>query len=112
MLVSSSAASAIERAIGPTWESVGAAACGHTGTRPNWPLMPARPVKQHGMRIEPPPSVPSASGVTPPATDAAAPALDPPAVFARFHGVRGTPASGLDATALHPHPQEVGLQTT
>ena len=35
------------------------------------------------MRIEPPPSVPMANGVTPAATLAAAPALEPPAVDAR-----------------------------
>src|SRR5712691_2792673 len=98
-----SAASCIVRAIGPTCESVGAAACGHTGTRPNWPLMPARPVKQHGMRIEPPPSVPSANGVTPAATDAAAPALDPPGVLPRFHGLRVMPVRGLSPTALQPN---------
>src|SRR5258708_29944436 len=103
MLVSSSAASAIECAIGPTCESVGAAACGHTGTRPNWALMPERPVRQHGRRIEPPPSVPSANGVMPAATEAAAPALDPPAVLARFHGLRVMPVSGLSPTALQPN---------
>src|SRR4028118_737914 len=33
------------------------------------------------MRMEPPPSVPSAKGVTPAATEVAAPALEPPAVL-------------------------------
>ena len=55
------------------------------------------------MRIEPPPSVPSASGVTPPATEAAAPALDPPGVFARSHGLRVTPVSGQSPAALQPN---------
>jgi hypothetical protein len=44
--------------MGPTWASVGVAEVGHTGTRPKSALMPARPVKQQGMRTEPPP-VPS-----------------------------------------------------
>src|SRR5271155_1563239 len=91
------------RAIAPTWASVGVAEAGHTGTRPKCALMPARPVKQHGMRTEPPPSVPSANGVIPAATDAAAPALDPPGVLARFQGWRLTPVDGLPPTVLHPN---------
>src|ERR1700682_6328147 len=65
--------------------------------------MPARPVRQHGMRIEPPPSVPSPNGVIPAATEAAAPALEPPGVFAGFHGLRVMPVSGLSPTALQPN---------
>ena len=41
--------------------------------------MPSRPQKPHGMRIEPPPSVPSASGTMPAASAAALPPLEPPA---------------------------------
>jgi hypothetical protein len=65
--------------------------------------MPASPVKPHGMRTEPPPSVPSASGVMPAATQAAAPALEPPGVLAVFHGLRVMPSSGLSPTALQPN---------
>src|SRR5262245_52205161 len=65
--------------------------------------MPASPVNEHGMRIEPPPSVPSANGVIPAATEATAPALDPPGVFARFQGCRVTPVSGLSPTGLQPN---------
>ena len=99
----SSAASSTVRAIGPTCASVVVADTGHTGMRPNCPLMVARPVKQPGMRTEPPPSVPSANGVTPAATEAAAPALEPPGVFPRFHGLRVMPVSGLSPTALQPN---------
>src|SRR5580658_11059873 len=91
------------RAIGPTWASVGVAETGHTGTRPKWALMPASPVRQHGIRIEPPPSVPSANGVMPAATEAAAPALDPPGVLPRFQGLRVIPVSGLSPTGLQPN---------
>src|SRR5262249_45351105 len=49
---------------------------------------------------DPPPSVTSASGATPAATDAAPPALDPPGVFERSHGFLVTPVSGLSPTAL------------
>jgi len=55
------------------------------------------------MRTEPPPSVPSAIEVIPAATEAAAPALDPPGVFARFHGLRVMPVSGLSPTPLQPN---------
>src|ERR1700722_5607577 len=67
--------------------------------------MPASPVKQHGMRIEPPPSVPSANGVMPAARDAAppAPALDPPGVLPRFQGLAVIPVSGLSPTGLQPN---------
>ena len=55
------------------------------------------------MRTEPPPSVPSANGVMPAATDAAAPALEPPGVFSRFHGWRVIPVNGLSPTGLQPN---------
>src|SRR5262249_3544421 len=112
MLMSRSAASATLRAIGPTCDSVGAAVVGQTGTRPYWGLMPARPVKLHGMRIEPPPSVPIASGVMPAATEAAAPALEPPGVLPGFHGVRVMPVSGQSPTALQPNSLVVVLPIT
>ena len=101
--MNSSAASSTVRAIGPTWASVVVADTGHTGMRPNCPLMAARPVRQPGMRTEPPPSVPSAIGVMPAATEAAAPALEPPGVFCRFHGLRVMPVSGLSPTPLQPN---------
>src|SRR3989441_70537 len=55
------------------------------------------------MRIEPPPSVPSASGPQPLATPTAAPPLEPPGVSAGFHGLRVTPKSGFSVTALRPN---------
>src|SRR5688572_21745445 len=53
--------------------------------------MPNSPVNEQGMRIEPPPSVPTASGPMPAATAAAAPPEEPPGVFAGFHGLRVMP---------------------
>src|SRR5262245_49942814 len=103
MLMNISATSAMVRAIGPTCDKVGAAVVGQIGTRPYCGLRPASPVKLHGMRIEPPPSVPSANGVMPPATEDAAPALEPPGVFAGFHGLRVMPVSGQSPTALQPN---------
>ena len=46
--MNSSAASSTVRAIGPTWASVVVADTGHTGMRPNCPLMAASPVRQPG----------------------------------------------------------------
>jgi hypothetical protein len=40
------------------------------------------------MRSDPPPSEPWATGTRPVATAAAAPPLEPPAVYARSHGLR------------------------
>jgi hypothetical protein len=65
--------------------------------------MPNTPLNDAGIRIDPPPSVPSEIGVIPPATEAAAPALEPPGVFAGFHGLRVMPVSGQSPTALQPN---------
>lgn|GEM_PF-1914194 len=61
--------------------------------------------------MEPPPSVPSANGVMPAATLAAAPQLDPPAVFVRSQGFRVTPVRGESPTALQPNSLVVVLPT-
>ena len=47
------------------------------------------------MRIEPPPSAAIATGPMPAATAAPEPALDPPEVRSRFHGLRVVSATGL-----------------
>ena len=47
------------------------------------------------MRIEPPPSAAIATGPMPAATAAPEPALDPPDVSARFHGLRTVSPTGL-----------------
>ncbi len=47
------------------------------------------------MRIEPPPSVPTASGTTSAATDAAAPPLLPPAVRVGSRGLAVKPYSSF-----------------
>ena len=53
--------------------------------------MPDVPVKPAGMRIEPPPSVPRASGAIPAARAAALPPLDPPGVRDGSQGFRVIP---------------------
>src|SRR5258707_13689903 len=91
MTLSTKAASSTLRAIGPTWSSIGFTPAGHIGTRAKFGLIPTSPVNEQGFRIEPPPSVPIAIGVTPAATEATAPPLEPPAVSVRFQGWRGAP---------------------
>jgi hypothetical protein len=66
-------------------------------------LMPKSPQNDDGMRIDPPPSVPSANGVSPAATLAPAPAEEPPVVLPRFHGLRVSPVSGLLLESLQPN---------
>ncbi len=61
------------------------------------------PLKLAGTRIEPPPSVPMCKAPMPSAQAAAAPPLEPPGVFARSHGLRVMPVSGLSVTAFQPN---------
>ena len=57
-------------------------------TRPRLGLSPTSPQQAAGMRIEPPPSLPCASGTIPAATAAAEPPEEPPGVRSRSHGLR------------------------
>src|SRR3954471_5161266 len=61
------------------------------------------PQQLAGMRIDPPPSLPNASGPSPEAIAAAAPPLDPPHVFDRSQGFRVTPKMGLSVSGLCPN---------
>ena len=84
------------RAIGPSTERLGQPRKpGSLGTSPNVGLSPATPQNDDGIRIEPPPSVPSANGTIPAATAAAEPPLEPPGVRPRSHGLRVSPYSAL-----------------
>src|SRR5205823_9340913 len=98
-----SAASATLLVIGPTCATVPKGESGHAGTRPNEGLRPKSPVKLHGMRIEPPPSVPTASGAMPAASAAAAPPDEPPGVLLVFQGLRVMPVSALSVTPFQPN---------
>ena len=62
-----------------------------SGTRPYDGFKPYRPQNAAGIRIEPPASVPSATGPTPLATAAAPPPLEPPGVKLGSQGLRVTP---------------------
>ena len=78
------------RVSGPSTDSVGQPRKpGILGTSPNVGLWPTTPQNAAGIRIEPPPSVPSAIGVAPYATDAPAPPREPPGVRSRRPRVAG-----------------------
>ena len=88
MTSSMSAASATVRAIGPCVVSPPRGfELGALDTRPRDGLMPTTPQQLDGMRIDPPPSEPSAIGQKHAATAAADPPLDPPAVLLRSQGL-------------------------
>ena len=74
--------------------------------------MPERPQHDDGMRIEPPPSDPVASGTMPAAIAAALPPDEPPAVCSRFHGFTVGPKTTLSVSAFHPSSGVLVLPTT
>jgi hypothetical protein len=61
------------------------------------------PAHEAGMRIEPPPSVPTCSGARPAAAAAEAPPLEPPGVRSRFHGLRVGPKRRLCVAPIQPN---------
>src|ERR671916_2434321 len=60
------------------------------------------PHQDTGMRIDPPPSVPSATGTRPAATAAALPPEEPPVFRERSKGLRLGPKSGLSHVPRKP----------
>ena len=65
--------------------------------------MPKSPQHEAGIRSEPPPSEPCASGIVPAATAAAAPPDEPPGVCSGLHGLRQAPFSADSVTAVVPN---------
>jgi hypothetical protein len=65
--------------------------------------MPKQPVKAAGMRIEPPPSVPTCRAPIPSTVAATAPAEEPPVVIRVSQGLRVAPVSGLSLVAFQPY---------
>src|ERR1039458_3765938 len=73
------AQSRTDAAIGPTCATLQqSGAAPNSLTRPNVALMPTRPQNAEGMRIDPPPSAPIATGTRPEATAVAGPLDEPP----------------------------------
>src|SRR5438132_12384118 len=73
-----SAVSATVRVMGPVCARLPNGLTGHVGTLPNVGFRPTQPQKPAGIRMEPPPSVPTARVAIPRTTAAALPPLDPP----------------------------------
>ena len=96
-MLNSAARSSTVRAMGPTTSRpprmIGSPSA--RATRPALGLRPTSPQWLQGVRTEPPPSVPIASGPTPLATDATAPALEEPGVTSSRHGLRVVPYFGV-----------------
>src|SRR6476646_3837816 len=97
------AQSSTVRLMGPTCATVPKGDNGQAGTRPKLGFTPKTPEKLAGIRMEPPPSVPSASGAKRAASAAAEPPEDPPGVFCLFHGLRVTPVSGESVLPFQPN---------
>ena len=74
--------------------------------------MPLRPQHDDGMRIEPPPSEPVASGTIPAAMAAAEPPDDPPTMWSVFQGLTVRPNRVLSVSAFHPNSGVLVLPTT
>ena len=105
-------ASATERVSGPACDSVSFTVPGQTGIAPSVGLNPTTPQNDAGMRIEPPPSVPIATGTAPDATVAAEPALEPPEFLAGSHGLRVTPVRGEIPVPFQPNSGVVAFPIT
>src|SRR5690606_16031384 len=75
-------------------------------------LRPTSPVCEAGLRVEPPPSVPSAKGTRPAATAATDPPLDPPGVNIRFQGLRVVPNNGFEVYPSSVNSGTLVLPTT
>src|SRR4051794_25512155 len=97
--------SVVQRAIGPfvdRWCQPGADDPPE-GTRPSEGLKPDSPHSADGMRIEPPPSDPVASGTMPAAMAAALPPDEPPGVRVTSHGFLVVPNKALSVCAFQPN---------
>ena len=70
------------------------------GTRPWDVLMPLKPHKAAGIRIEPPPSLPVAKGTMPAASAAEDPPEEPPGVRVKSQGFLVTPNGTLSVLPL------------
>ena len=83
--------SATVRVSTPSIDSEESPSSGASETRPRLGFSPTSPQQAAGMRIEPPPSLPCATGTMPAATAAAAPPEEPPGVRCRSQGLRVGP---------------------
>ena len=94
MTSSSSAHRPRSRRAGPSSTGRSTTASGRDRSSPPVGFSPTSPQKAAGMRIEPPPSVPVASGARPAEIAAPAPPLEPPGDHSCAHGLRVSPNRG------------------
>ncbi len=71
--------------------------------RPRAGLSPTSPQQAAGIRIEPPPSLPCATGTIPAATAAAEPPEEPPGVRSRSQGLRVGPKMRASVVGRIPY---------
>src|ERR1700683_3401745 len=105
MTLMTSAASLTSRVIGPR-PCIGALyVLGPTGIRPRLAKKPKTPLKDDGIRIDPPESEPIDTGPRPAATLTADPPLDPPEERSKdgSHGVRHSRATRLSERRFMPN---------
>ena len=81
-------------------------------TRPRLGLSPTSPQQAAGMRIEPPPSLPWATGTIPAATAAAEPPEEPPGVRVRSQGFRVAPVCRGSVVGRIPNSGMLVMPTT
>ena len=74
--------------------------------------MPERPQTAEGMRMDPPPSEPVASGTMPAARAAAAPPEEPPAPWAGLNGLAVGPNRALVVLPVQANSGRLVLPTT
>jgi hypothetical protein len=79
--------------------------------RPREGFRPTSPQQAAGIRTEPPPSLPCATGTSPAATAAAAPPEDPPGVRSRSQGLRVGPNMRASLTGKMPYSGSVVVPT-
>src|ERR1700716_2035454 len=75
---------------------------GATEMRPRLGFRPTRPQQLAGMRIEPPPSLPCATGTIPVATATAEPPLEPPVVREGSRGLGVGPYAAASVVGNNP----------
>src|SRR5699024_4932712 len=76
---------------------------GPTGVRPRVGFKPIKPLKEAGIRIDPPPSLAVTMGTIPAFKAAAAPPLDPPAFKSGFNGKLTGPVNSASDVFLNPN---------
>src|SRR5260370_31253322 len=79
--------------------------------RPRDGFIPTTPQHEAGTRIDPAPSLASASGTMPAATADAAPSEEPPGVTSARHGLCVAPSSFASVVIAHPFAGALALPT-